>query len=124
MNVELEYQLRERIRELESALGLNDEIPNCLHLTEVQSTILSLLMRRASVTKNAMYDVLYGAMVGRELPEPAVIVVHICNLRKRLKPHDITIDLMPGHNGTYAMNRDAKSRITSMKSDISTRLIS
>lgn len=110
----LEYQLRERIRELENALGLNDEVPRCLHLTPVQATILSLLMRRDMVRRDGIYDVLYGALTGREPPQPNTVQVHITKLRNQLRPHKISIDLLPGHTGTYTMGQKSKARVQAL----------
>lgn len=83
-------RLRDRVEELEALLGVGwDDIAsyrNALRLTVDQAKILGLLAKRnVTVTRDAIYTVLYGARPDCDQPDMKIIDVHVCKLRKPLR---------------------------------------
>ncbi len=94
-----------RIAELEAALGANYRSPPDWLLTEYQEIILGVLVTREYVSVDAFMAAIYGARVG-DRPGPKNIQVMIFQLRKKLKPHGVTILLRKGAG--YYIDRAAR----------------
>lgn len=103
--------LRERIFQLEEAMGFHWEPPVEFHLTGSEGAILGCLMAKPVATKEMIYTALYGMRID-DPPEQKIIDVLICKIRPKLRPWKIEIETVWGRG--YSLNTDAKQRIRAM----------
>lgn len=91
-------QLRDRVEELEAMLGMAGEDIDrfvALALTPTERKIVGILFSWKLVRRETLYTALYGSWLECDQPEPRVIDVFICRVRKYLAPFDITIEHQP-----------------------------
>jgi len=103
-------ELRERVRQFQQILS--DPLPLLwnLPLPVMKARLLGILYRTRGLVPRERLQV---AMRGLDSDaDPKGIDVHICQLRKRLKPHDITIENMRG-NG-YALPAVSRTKISAL----------
>ena len=77
--------------------------------SRMEAAILSQMLRRNEVTKQQLHTAIEQnrATKNQDETDPKMVDVMICKLRKRLKPHNITIDTMWGIGyAISAVNRD------------------
>lgn len=77
-------ELREEVRQLRKQLFADDPLPACLpHLTPNEESALRVLLRRRGlVTKEAIYNALYGH---RDGPDEKLVDVWVHKLRRKLE---------------------------------------
>lgn len=107
---ELEY-LRDRVVQLEEALGVKVALPNELGLTPLEGRIVGALVKREIVNKDMLYAVLYADRLEHHQPDPKTIDVHMCKLRRKLKPKGIRIYCRYGVG--YYMDKDDRQDLKS-----------
>lgn len=100
MSAELE-RLRDRVAELEEAMGLTAKFPPNFFAVEAGAKsrcpspmvrkIIGILVARPFVDKDALWSVLYGSMHEVDQPEPKTVEVHLSFARKALALHGIII---------------------------------
>lgn len=112
-------RLRDRVEDLEHLLGITEHFPRVLcpaikgkFRRGFLDPILGLLLARAYVPKEAMYEVLYGMRAEAEQPRTNVISVNICILRKVLKSHGIAITNIWGKG--YYLTADDKAKLRAL----------
>ena len=107
-------RLRDRIEELELILGadrsLSNRIRGALGVTRDQAKMLGLLISRNVVTHEAMYTVVYGARPDCDQPEPKILDIQICKLRRRLQLNAIAIKTEWGEGWSMSLQDRAKVR--------------
>lgn len=106
-------QLRDRVAELEEALGVTMRFPHRLIKNKYRNRhagdqLLGLLLRSAFVPYNTIYDVLYGARPEADQPDPKIISVVACGLRKVLREHGI--EFKTDHAIGYFMDNANKAK--------------
>ena len=82
--------LRERIRELESALGCGFIAPRAFNLTRSEQIVLGVLMSRPTASRDALMAALYGDW-GIDEPDEQIASVFIHTLRRKLAKHRIEV---------------------------------
>lgn len=97
----------ERIAQLEAILGFRDV--SILGFTPGQSRMLGLLLRKDTVTKDMLFDALYGDRVDSDVPDLKTIDVLVCQLRRKLKLHGIEFKTWYGVG--YFMDKDSKQKL-------------
>lgn len=101
-------ELRERIR-----VSQGDDPGIALKmffgLTMSENVILSELMRRESVSKQRASNALYAHRVDDNIPEPKIVDVFVCRLRRKLKRHGVEITTAWGAG--YYLTPEAKRAI-------------
>jgi hypothetical protein len=106
--------LRDRIDELEQILGvdlsLTSRLRGALGITRDQARMLGLLLNRNMVTHDAMFTVLYGDRPDCDQPQPKVMDVQLCKLRKVTSLHGIDIKTLVGEGWQMPMAEKAKVR--------------
>ena len=105
--------LRERIAELEREFGLASEeevVPLIFGLTESESKIVSLLVKRGSATKEQLLTVVTRDVTGNLPPDIKIVDVYVCKIRKKLQPFGIKIETMWGRG--YAMTPESRQSVT------------
>jgi two-component system cell cycle response regulator CtrA len=83
-------RLVEQIARLEHALGLSFIAPVEWRLTGSEARVVGALIARESLTKDAGMAALYRDF-GKDEPEPKILDVFVCKIRKKLKPFGIEI---------------------------------
>lgn len=97
-----------RIDQLEEALGVTFLAPLGWGLTPAQSAVLGVLLTRELATKNAVMAALYRDL-GRDEPEPKIVDVFVCHLRKKLGRVGLKIETVWGQG--YALTAATKAAI-------------
>lgn len=93
--------LRERIRQLETALMGVTPLPFEWGLTSQESIVFGVLVNRPLATKAAVLAALYRDL-GKDEAEEKIVDVFICKIRKKLKPFGIRIRTVWGQG--YALD--------------------
>jgi two-component system, cell cycle response regulator CtrA len=91
--------LRERIKQLEEMIGLRSELIDRLPIRGQAKVILSILHKAKGSTcsQKFIYDAIFGGrMIDVDLPDPKIVDVQICRLRKSLTPRGIEIGTARG----------------------------
>lgn len=109
--------LRARVKELETAQATAqatacDDFAGVAGLTRKEACVVSTLVRRSPATKQRLYDALYGLAVDADTPEPKIVDVFICKIRKKLTPHGILIDTIWGVG--YAITLENADKIRAL----------
>ncbi len=96
---------------LKDALTQTVELPPELGLTKSQRLLLGKLMTRQVATRESLMDTLYFDK-SDTMPSEKTLDALICYLRKKLKPHGITVRTQWG-TGFY-LNSEDKSKLRAM----------
>ena len=99
-------RLRERIAQLEAAMGMALITPLEWRLTPAEMRVFGVIMAREMATKDAVMAALYRDE-GRDEAEIKIVDVFVCKIRRKLKPFGIGIETVWGRG--YRMGRDAKA---------------
>ncbi|TPN44433.1 winged helix family transcriptional regulator [Mesorhizobium sp. B1-1-4] len=95
--------LRERVRQLEDALvPPSVRVPLEWLLTGSEARLFAFLTTRDVATKAAIMQAIYSPGVDDE-PEPKIVDVFVCKMRKKLKPFGVSIETVWGQG--YALQR-------------------
>lgn len=90
------YELRERIRRLETALApTNIEVRLEWCLTASEARVFAYLASRDQATKAQIMTALYADRIDED-PEIKIVDVFICKLRKKLAPFGVSITTLWG----------------------------
>ncbi|MGO8093195.1 helix-turn-helix domain-containing protein [Rhizobium leguminosarum] len=98
--------LRERIRQLEALLLPDDVVvPAEWQMPNAERRIFAALTMRDIVTKDMLYEALYGDRLDLDKePERNVVESHVSKLRKKLRPFGVVI-ISERFTGYSLMNR-------------------
>lgn len=88
--------LRERIKHLEMLCGASFAAPPHLGLTYAEARFFGMLLKLPLVRRDAVMTELYGLRPDGEEPEPKIVDVFACKLRKKLKPYGVAINVQWG----------------------------
>lgn len=103
-------QLRERVAQLEEAIGLAADFSLLLpELTPSESTCLGVLLNNKAPRKLTFQLALYGNKPDDDEAEIKIIDVMVCKLRKKLKPLGVEIGTSRGEG--YFMDDANKSKL-------------
>lgn len=88
-------RLKDRIEQLEDVLGVGKPMTERLALSfgiDIElGVFLGMLYRRQFVTREGLYTVMYEGRPECDWPEPKVLDIHLCRLRKVLRTHGATV---------------------------------
>uniref|UniRef100_UPI00333BC414 helix-turn-helix domain-containing protein n=1 Tax=Mesorhizobium sp. M0050 TaxID=2956861 RepID=UPI00333BC414 len=102
--------LRERIRQLEDALvPPSISVPLEWLLTSSEARLFAFLTTRQIASKAAIMQAIYSAGADDE-PEPKIVDVFVCKIRKKLKPFGVQIETVWGQ-GYSLRDRNAHQRV-------------
>lgn len=108
--------LRERVRQLEDALGATGDeaviIAEKFDLSTTLATLLQMMIKRPIMLREGALLALYGHYTERDMPDQKIIDVFMCKLRKKLAPHGITIETDWGRG--YHLSDETKQIITDL----------
>lgn len=101
--------LRERILQLEQALGYRLVVPLLFGLTDHESRLLGALLTRDIMSRAQLLTALYGHKPVDDEPELKIIDVYTCKARAKLKPFGVEISSKWGVG--YYMTKEAKAKV-------------
>lgn len=105
------YALRERVAELEAALSGDGFVaPLEWRLTAQEARVFGVLLAREIASKEAFMAALYENRPDADQPEPKIVDVMICKLRRKLKPFGIGIVCLWGRGHSLAPGARARLR--------------
>lgn len=88
-------RLQDRIEQYEEVLGIGksttERLREIFGLEPERAVMLGLIYKREFVTRDGCYTVMYEGRPECDWPEEKVLDVHLCMVRKRLKPYGIKI---------------------------------
>lgn len=82
-------ELRDRVEQLQAALGMNITLPDATGLTPLKAKMVGILLKRDIVSREMFLDLMYGNRPDE--PGAQTIDVHLCQIKKRLSNHGIDI---------------------------------
>lgn len=85
----------EEIARLEAALGLDFLAPMEWRLTGQETRVFGCLLARDVATKHALMAACYTNL-GKEEPDPKIVDVFVCKVRKKLAVFDVSIETVWG----------------------------
>lgn len=94
--------LRERVAQLEAALGVGVEFPPELRLTPNEARVLGVLWKRKVGTRDALMAALYRDR-GRDEADPRIVDVYMSRLRRKLGPPGISIETRKGYGSSLTV---------------------
>lgn len=83
-------ELRARVAMLEDALGVGWVMPRALGLSPKEERLVAALFRRGRLTREGAWTAMYYDSSG-DYPEPKIVDVLLCRVRKKLKPFGMEI---------------------------------
>lgn len=106
-------RLRDRVAQLEDAMGMRLLTPVEWRLTSSEMRVFGVLMTREIATKQAIMSALYRADA-RDEAEIKIVDVFVCKARKKLKPFGVEIETRwgEGYYLTPAMKAFVRDYIT------------
>lgn len=107
-------ELRERVRHLEAMLLPSFDGMPFGGLTASEARVLSAIAASPEgITKDRIFAAVYGSSTDADQPEPKIIDVYVCRLRKKLAPHEITIETVWGWG--YRIDATGRARLREMR---------
>lgn len=85
--------LRERLRQLEEALGQRLKFNGAIHFTPREEQVLGVLIARPVAFKEAIYTTVFGMELNP--PDPKILDVFICKIRRKFREHARSIGASP-----------------------------
>jgi two-component system, cell cycle response regulator CtrA len=103
--------LLDRIDQLETELGLKNDIPPEFCIPRNMGRLLAMLLKRELVSREGAVLAIYSGMPNTwdKDPDPKIIDVFICKLRVRLRKYGIKVSCKWG--GGYYMDGDNKRKL-------------
>ena len=110
--------LRDRVEELEMILGMGEDdvslVRQITGLTPTQATLVSILYRRrVTLTKETLYQAMYGGMAECDQPQVRVLDSLIHQARKALRPFGVNISTVYGGGG-FSMDELSRARFKAL----------
>ena len=99
--------LEHRVALLEDALGLTYSVPIEWGLTLTEARLFGLIRKVPVVRLERLRLALYADQA--DFPQDATMYAHICNIRRKLKPHGIRINTANGVG--YWLDQETRARL-------------
>lgn len=106
--------LRYQVAEFRAALGLTQQFPRKFRLTPHEAKVLGILVKREIASRDFIYRTMYADEWMKDR-EPKIIEVYLSNMRKKLRPFDITIQNDYGHG--WFLSAGDKARIAKLREE-------
>lgn len=81
-------------------------------LTRKEATVVNALLVHGRLSRERIYHECYGGFDASDMPEPKIVDVFICKIRKKLAPHNVSIQNMWGFG--FEMTGDNKERMRAL----------
>lgn len=101
-------RLRDRIDQLEAAMGMDFVAPIEWRLTTAETRVFGVLMARELATKDAIMAALYRDQAKDEA-EIKIVDVFVCKVRAKLKPFGFVIETQWGQG--YFLTPETKAAV-------------
>jgi two-component system cell cycle response regulator CtrA len=104
--------LRERIRQLEQILVPDDAVTHVeWGLTASEAKVFAHLTTRDICTKQSIMYALYTGRIDED-PEPKIVDVFICKIRKKVEKYGVQIETVWGQGYSLTNRADYRSKVT------------
>jgi|SRR5580700_2392435 two-component system cell cycle response regulator CtrA len=104
-------ELRERVRMLEETMNGKELLPPELKLTASEERVVSALLSRDIMSKEAILTALYSDRAD-DAPEIKIVDVFVCKIRAKIEPHGLQIETHWGRG--YSMSPESKQELRGM----------
>src|SRR3954454_6466079 len=111
-------EAREQIRQLRETLRPSNvtRYPE-LHLTESEEALLQIIVTAEGVCfRERLFQGLYGSRSETSQPDPRIIGVHLCRLRRKIGAHGIQIGTV--HGVGVFMRPESKERLRAFRAEL------
>lgn len=111
-------RLRDELEHFQQLLVLTPSVgsvPALFGLTPSEHYVLGALFRRVTLTRDAIHGLLYGGRNSDETPDPRIIDVFICKLRRKVKP--LGIEIKTNRCEGFTLPPESRKRIAQVVSD-------
>lgn len=98
--------LRERLALAERTMLGVELLPPGFGLTGMEARVLRVLRTRGAATKEQILDAAWSTALEQDLPDPKIVDVAICKIRKKLSPWGVKITTLWGAG--YQLGPDAR----------------
>lgn len=105
-------RLRDRIEQLEGAMGMRFLTPVEWRLTGSETRVFGVLMAREFATKDAIMAALYRSDGARDEAEIKIVDVFICKARKKLREFGVKVETRWGEG--YYLTPTTKDQVRAM----------
>ena len=102
-------RLRAEIDEFKRQLAHEYSAPREWMLTALEERIVGLLVKSESCSKDMLFNGLYGDRLDQ--PDPKIVDVFICKIRKKLAPFEIEIETLWGRG--YRLSDRSRAQLRS-----------
>lgn len=99
--------LSERLAAIEDGFSWDLEPYRKIGLSGTEAAIVSILMKRESVTPQGLLLMVYGT--ADDIPSPKILDVWLCKIRKKLKPLKVRVYRV--HDGPISITDDGKDKL-------------
>jgi DNA-binding response OmpR family regulator len=99
-------ELRDRVEELETLLGIKTKIPDAYKLSPTEQKFVGILLRRKVANTEMLLTAIYGGLTDRS---PHIVGVNIMNIRRKLAPWGVTIKNQWGRG--YYLDDEARAAL-------------
>jgi DNA-binding response OmpR family regulator len=103
--------LRDRVEELETLLGLKTKLPDAYGLSPTEEKFVGILLKRKVATSEMLMTAIYGGLTDRSIHN---VGLHIWNIRRKLAPWGLTIKNQWGRG--YYLDDEARAALSQVRS--------
>lgn len=111
---------RATIRDLSqnARLGASDLFVGIFDLTKSEAAVLGAIVTRGQLSRLALYDMVFGLRSENEQPEPKIIDVFVCKVRKKLKRHAPDVAIQTNWGAGYFMSPEHARKLLAHVSEV------
>jgi DNA-binding response OmpR family regulator len=106
-NLQIIEELRDRVEELETLLGLKTKLPDAYGLSPTEEKFVGILLKRKVVNREMFLTAIYGGLTDRTTH---LVGMNIWNIRRKLAPWGITIKNQWGRG--YYLDDEARAALS------------
>lgn len=103
-------RLKERVAQLETVLGFNQDIPTCLKLSRQERAIFGVILARDLARREEIFEAMYQDKKVR--PGEKILHVYINKIRHKIRPHGL--DFICLHGIGYRMTPEMKAEVAEL----------
>lgn len=103
-------RLKERVSQLETALGFDQDIPATLRLTRQERAIFGVILARELASRDQIMEALYPGKKFK--PAPKIVDVFVCKIRHKIRPRGLAFANVWGLG--YRMSPEMKAEVAEL----------
>lgn len=110
-------ELREQNAYLKRCMGGFDTSFVMFGFTGSEYRVFAALMEREALSKDQILAISYADRLDADLPEPKIVDVFVCKIRKKLRPFDVEIRTIWGRG--YSITAEMKAAVRALSGQTS-----